>query len=147
MLKSVLKLFISIVMFLALSSCSKVKSDKYLEKTLKIEVFKNVGGVIKLNKIDHFKWDRLLILPPYTPIEKTESLLNLDLGPIKHSGIDRRDDINQLIFFDGDIIERMVEYPIGHGDFSTISKIEMINRSNARFKVTKKDDWIFIEHY
>lgn len=39
MLKSMRNLYIS-VMFFALTSCSKVKSDKDLESTIKLEVLK-----------------------------------------------------------------------------------------------------------
>jgi hypothetical protein len=132
---------ILIIAFLIFSSCkqgNKFKPDRLnSDKELEAKIKKGVTSgqkTLDLGKIANFNWDSLLILTPYVNSDRIEKQFRINLWQTKHSGIDTRDDINQLIFFANDELVKMVEYPRYPGDFSK-NKIEFIQRDKAIFEI------------
>ena len=54
--------------------------------------------------------------------------------PISHVGIEHRDDICLIVFFENETINNQVEYPRGSGDFSN-NGVEFIKSGKAIFKI------------
>lgn len=141
---------IIITAFLGLFSCTqseKLYTDAALEEKIKERVTSG-QKTLDLKSLTDFDWDSLLILTPYIYPDKIEEQFGINLSRTKHTGIESRDDINQLIFFNQGGPIYMVEYPRHPGDFS-INKIEFIQRDSAVFDIivtTQKtvggDDWI-----
>ena len=55
--------------------------------------------------------------------------------PFKHSRIDLRKDINQIVFSEDNKIIKMIEFPRSSGDFETARQSELLTRANANFKI------------
>jgi len=51
--------------------------------------------------------------------------------PFKHSRIDLRKDINQIVFSEDNKIIKMIEFPRSSGNFENAYKSEYITRANA----------------
>jgi hypothetical protein len=90
--------------------------------------------LLNISESTDFGWDSLLILTPYSQPENIEQRFKIDLSKTKHSNIEMRDDINQLIFFGGGKPVRMIEYPRYPGDFAD-NKVEFVKRNDAIFEV------------
>jgi len=118
-----------------LSSCRKISADHHTENLLKDQVSKNIGGTLEFGKITNFKWNRMLILRPYTNISWVEKDLAINLEAIEHSGINHRDDINQIVFFDGDRAVSNIEFPRIDGDFKRILKPVFYTKEEAVFSI------------
>jgi len=141
---------ILIATLIGLFSCGqseRLNTDSELDEKIK-EVVTSGQRTLDLRKLTDFEWDSLLILTPYVNSDKIEEEFKINLSRTKHSGIESRDDINQLIFFDNGEPVDMVECPRHPGDFSK-NKVEFIKRDNAVFDIiitTQKtaggDDWI-----
>jgi hypothetical protein len=127
---------VTILILLLITSCGQkelLNSDKKTENNIKTAVTSG-QQTLELKTITDFTWDSLLILIPYSNYDKIEKDLNINLSKIKHTNIESRDDINQLIFFKNNEPVDMVEYPRYPGDFSN-NKVEFIQRDNAIFDI------------
>jgi hypothetical protein len=119
--------------FIACEQETKLNSDIELKEIIEKKVTSGQKS-LDLKKITEFQWDSLIILTPYVNFDEIQTQYNTNLSQVRHSNIQSRDDISQLIFFrDGEPI-RMVEYPRYPGDFS-MNKVEFIKRDNAKFDI------------
>jgi hypothetical protein len=141
---------LTILTLLVISSCGQkelLNTDKKIENKIKTAVTSG-QKTLDLKTITDFTWDSLLIITPYANYDEIEKDLNIDLSKIKHSNIESRDDINQLIFYYNGEPFKMIEYPRYPGDFAD-NKVEFIQKDGSVFdiQVTKQktvsgDDWI-----
>ena len=111
----------------------KISNDTEHFDLLKKEIISG-KEIIRFENITQFEWESLIILTPYSVVEKVEKENKIDLNSIEHFGIDTRDDINLIIFLKNNEPTRAIEYPRYLGDFSN-NKIEIIEKSKANFKV------------
>ncbi|MEX0998234.1 MAG: hypothetical protein WDZ45_14370 [Flavobacteriaceae bacterium] len=124
---------LSLLVFVACKQETKLNSDNELKEIIKKKVTSGQKS-LDLRKITEFQWDSLIILTPYINYDKIETQFNTNLSQVRHTSIQSRDDISQLIFFkDGEPI-KMIEYPRFPGDFAT-NKVEFIKRDNAKFDI------------
>jgi hypothetical protein len=56
------------------------------------------GRVVDFGQLDHFAWDALYIFTPYTSGETIDAALGFAWDGADATGIERRDDINLLVF-------------------------------------------------
>lgn len=148
--KMVFNNLILLATFLAFSSCGqgeRLNTDTELERKIEEEVTSG-QNILDLGRITNRDWDSLLILTPYTNSDKMEKQLGISLSRTKHSGIESRDDISQLIFFEKGEPVDMVEYPRYLGDFSN-NGTGFIRKDSAVFdiilttgKTFGENDWI-----
>jgi len=141
---------ILLVFSVVFSSCGqddRLKTDAELVEKI-TEVVASGQRTLDLGEIADFNWDSLLILTPYLIPDEVEQQFRINLSRTRHSMIESRDDINQLIFFNKGGPINMVEYPRYRGDFSK-NKIKFIRREDAIFdiivttqKSSRGDDWI-----
>ena len=116
-----------------MTSC-QLKSDTSLTKIIETKI-KDNPTKIDLTLIDKLDYDKLLILEPYTNIEKTQSELNVDLSNINGNQIHLSDGINLLVFLFYNKSIKISELNRKNGDFEDY-KI-FINRENALFEKDK----------
>ena len=127
------KIFILLTTLLFMTSC-QLKSDKSLTKIIETKI-KDNPTKIDLTLIDKLDYDKLLILEPYTNIEKTQSELNVDLSNINGNQIHLSDGINLIVFLKNNKSIKISELNRKNGDFEDY-KI-FINRENALFEKDK----------
>ena len=116
-----------------MTSC-QLKSDKSLTKIIETKI-KDNPTKIDLTLIDKLDYDKLLILEPYSNIEKTQTELNVDLSNINGNQIHLSDRINLLVFLKNNKSIKISELNRKNGDFEDY-KI-FINRENALFEKDK----------
>lgn len=122
-------LTIAISIFL-LNSCNK--NDYLLESKISGEILQNKE--LKLSAYNEFEWDSLIIIEPYSNLEKIASEKNLNLSNINNS-IESLDDINLLIFLKDKKAVKTCELERIYGDFNGIYG-QIIQKKNANFYLT-----------
>ena len=127
------KIFTLLMTLLIITSC-QLKSDKSLTKIIETKI-KDNPTKIDLTSIDKLDYDKLLILEPYSNIEKTQTELNVDLSNINGNQIDLSDRINLLVFLKNNKSIKISELNRKNGDFEDYKVI--INRENALFEKDK----------
>ena len=90
------KIIISLLTLMILTSC-QLNSDKELTKIIETQIKEN-SQKIDLSKIEALDYDELIILEPYSNIEKIQTELNLDLSNISKNQIYHSDFINLVVF-------------------------------------------------
>ena len=127
------KIFTLLMTLLIITSC-QLKSDKSLTKIIETKI-KDNPTKIDLTSIDKLDYDKLLILEPYSNIEKTQTELNVDLSNINGNQIDLSDRINLLVFLKNNKSIKISELNRKNGDFEDYKVF--INRENALFEKNK----------
>jgi hypothetical protein len=127
------KIFILLTTLLFMTSC-QLKSDKLLTKIIETKI-KDNPTKIDLTLVDKLDYDKLLILEPYSNIEKTQTELNVDLSNINGNQIHLSDGINLLVFLKNNKSIKISELNRKNGDFEDYKVF--INRENALFEKDK----------
>lgn len=119
------------VLFTSIFILSCTLNDKSIESKISAEV-QNTSE-LNLSIYNDFDWDALIILSPYTTIEKIEKQKEIDLSNVSNS-IERLDHINLLVFLKKGKAVKYSELKRSIINFDT-SK-EIIKKENANFKLT-----------
>ena len=123
------KIVISLLTLMILTSC-QLNSDKELTKILETQIKEN-SQKIDLSKIEALDYDELIILEPYSNIEKIQTELNLDLSNISKNQIYHSDFINLVVFLKKNKSIKISELDRNIGDFTDYKVL--IKRENAYF--------------
>jgi len=137
-MKNIKKIILTVILTLNLVSCkylSQLNSDSGITEILEAKIKENPKK-IDLTKIENLEYDKLLILEPYSNVEKIEQELKIDLSNISEHHIHSSDDINLLVFIKNNKSVKISEMNRTNGDFENY-KI-LINRENALFKKNEK---------
>ena len=129
---------LSLLIIWSLTACNnlfQLNSDKDLTKIIEAKI-KDNPEKISLSNIEDLEYDKLLILEPYSNIEKTEKSLNVDLSNISQNNIHSLDDINLLVFLKNNKSIKISELSRLNGDFGDY-KI-LINKEDANFEKNEK---------
>ena len=129
---------LSLLIIWSLTACNnlfQLNSDKDLTKIIEAKI-KDNPEKISLSNIEDLDYDKLLILEPYSNIEKTEKSLNVDLSNISENNIHSIDDINLLVFLKNNKSIKISELSRLNGDFGDY-KI-LINKEDANFEKNEK---------
>lgn len=132
------KVILSILLTTNLYSCqylSQLNSDKELTKTIETKIKENPKK-IDLTEIENFDYDQLLILEPYSNIEKIENELKIDLYNISENPIQSIDGINLIVLLKKNKSVKISELKRANGDFKDYKVV--INREKALFAKNKK---------
>ena len=87
-------------MLVSIVSCEylfQLENDEILKDKIETEL-SSQSGKVDLAKMTDFEWDSLIILGPYSQIEKIEEELNLNLSNIRQNGIQHSDSYNLIVF-------------------------------------------------
>ncbi|MBM7703792.1 hypothetical protein [Metabacillus iocasae] len=84
----------------------------------KIEEQQLVNNEIKVNfeELFDFKWDKVYVFTPYTSIKEVNNQLGFTWLGAKSTGIDRRDDVNLIVFVENNQVAQYIELPRSYGD-------------------------------
>jgi hypothetical protein len=93
------------------------------------------GAKVDLGRLVDVRWDRMFVLTPYTPLEEAQRELPGPWSESDHDGLDMRDDICVLAFFDGPRLASRVTHLRGRGDFAAAGRKGGYRRSEAVFEV------------
>lgn len=115
--------FLVFLLFVGIS-CSNV-SDKKLENRINLEIKKT--NSLDLSNYKDFQWDSVILLPPYTNIERVEKENDLDLSGVSKD-IEFSDSINLLVFLKDRKMVKYVEINRVLGDF--VAEYEVIIPKN-----------------
>lgn len=132
------KVILSILLTMNLYSCqylSQLNSDKELTKTIETKIKENPKK-IDLTEIENFDYDQLLILEPYSNIEKIQNELKIDLSNVSENPIHSLDGINLIVLLKKNKSVKISELKRANGDFEDYKVA--INKENAIFEKNEK---------
>ncbi|MBC8162876.1 MAG: hypothetical protein H7Z42_16835 [Roseiflexaceae bacterium] len=92
------------------------------------------SGAVDIGQIDQFGWDRLYVFTPYTPHTTVDEALGFAWAKVHELDIERRDDINLLVFTQGRSVASYLELPRNRLDFAHISDDHLFTRLSAQFQ-------------
>lgn len=115
--------FLVFLLFVGIS-CSNV-SDKKLEREINSEIKKT--NSLNFSNYKDFQWDSVILLSPYTYIQRVEKENDLDLSGVSKD-IEFSDSINLLVFLKDRKMVKYVEITRGLGDF--VAEYEVIIPKN-----------------
>ncbi len=101
------------------------------------EVSKGDGTKVDLGRLVDMPWDRMFVFAPYTSLKSAQKVLPGAWSDADHDGLEMRDDICVLAFFDHTKRVVRVAQPRGAGDFAGAVRKGGYSRSEAIFKVSR----------
>lgn len=130
-------------------SCSQIerydftKVDNTLES--KFEVLMNrftedsLSSSISLDNLTSYKWDKVFIIFPYTPIEKLEKITEINFASIKGTQIVSDEVTNLLVFVKNNEVVKYCDLPRSIGNFKIdiIDAVLVFTPENAIFELVK----------
>lgn len=105
-------------------SCYKIQ-DKKLQQSIRFEIEQNKS--LDFSNYKDFQWDSVILLSPYTYIQRVEKENDLDLSGVSKD-IEFSDSINLLVFLKDRKMVKYVEITRGLGDF--VEEYEVIIHKN-----------------
>lgn len=115
---------------LILTSCST--DDYILNSKISAEIIQTKE--LDLSKYNDFNWDSLIIIGPYSNVEKTALANNLDLSYVSKN-IEHADDINLIVFLKARKAVKSCELKRMYGNFDGIYG-QVIPKKKANFYLT-----------
>jgi hypothetical protein len=148
-LKRIIKsIFIPTIIVMAFFiSCSRdrkyesIKFKKLLIDKIQTKINNPNRIEIIMKDLTDFKWDSFIVIPPYTKLSLLENELKLNLKKVECTEIEKRDDINVLVFIQNGQVIKFVEYPRWPGDFSELGKIKLYAPNDAIFIVEETNEF------
>ena len=124
------RILVKLILFLIIISCNK--NDYILESKISAEIIQNKE--LNLSKYNDFEWDSLIVISPYSNLEKIANQNKLDLSNVSKS-IESLDDINLLVFLKNKKAVKTCELKRMYGDFNGIYG-KIISKNKAQFYLT-----------
>ncbi len=142
-------------LFLMLVACGNQLTQPSLEKDLdkaveRLETSENGGlgnGILRMNYVTRFSWDRFYIFGPGTKGAEIDQALGFQWSEGEQLASDLKEGENLLVFVKNDRVKRYVQYQ-GRGDFVERKKpltphnavFQAVN-ANGKTKVTTVTDF------
>jgi hypothetical protein len=92
------------------------------------------GGAVDFSQIDGFGWDALYVVGPFTPHAQIEAALGFAWDKAETVNIQRRDDINLLVFTKDGVVVASLEPRRGKLDFALAAGVARFTPQTARFQ-------------
>lgn len=124
------RILMSLILCFSIFSCNK--NDSILESKISAEIIQNKE--LNLSNYNDFEWDSLIIIGPYSNIEKIATENKLDLANVSKS-IESLDNINLIIFLKEKKAIKTCELKRMYGDFNGIYG-HIIQKNKANFYMT-----------
>ena len=91
------------------------------------------GKILRMDSVNVNQWDNMYIFPPYTKTKDIEKSINSRLPPsITESRIIERDDVNLIVFTNGEDVQMAATVPRSSIDFKA-PILQPLSRKNAQF--------------
>jgi len=107
----------------------QLENDKILTEKIEAEL-NSKNKIVDFQKVADFEWDSLIILEPYSQVEKVEEELNLNLINIRQNGIRYSDFYDLIVFLK---------------DKKSVKIVELKRAMTPRRTVIEKDKSIFVK--
>jgi hypothetical protein len=88
-------------------------------------------SAINFTRIVAEDWDRMCVIPPYTRPEIARDATETSWRGFERSGIKMRDDVNLLVFLDGDDVVRSAL--VGRGADFDVREVTCVSAGSARW--------------
>jgi hypothetical protein len=117
------------------------KSDKNIENkfddlvSLALNDTNNIE--IRLDTLTNFKWDSVLIITPYTDLNKLGIKTGIDFKELNNSALNVNEMSNVLAFISNNELIRFCELPNDKGYFDHYESIKYYTPKNAIFEIVK----------
>jgi len=93
------------------------------------------GQELRMDVVNKGEWNRMFVFVPYTPLSEIETAIKLKVSSaIESARLNERDDINLLVFLNGDTIQVVAAVPRKVVDFSVAKNAQPLSRNSAVFK-------------
>lgn len=132
----------SLVLFLY--SCDSTVKDLSMKLEKMAVSSKSDTVTFKFSDLIGSDYDSLLVLPPYTMIDRVEKDFSITLDEIKNLGIERRDDIYVLCLFKNNILTEYEILKRNSVDYNNIADLCFIKKE-AEFRIIKNQGIYNIE--
>jgi hypothetical protein len=113
-----------------------IRNERRVAVVMSHEIARGDGTRLDLGKLVDLPWNRVYVLAPYTAFESAQQEMPGAWYTRDHAGIDIRDDICILAFFDGTKLVARLPQPRVPGDFSGAVRKGGYTRSAACFRLT-----------
>lgn len=128
---------------LLLSSCStRVKDVSMAIEKMAVSSKEDTIN-FKFKELIGSKYDNLLVVPPYTMVDRVEKDLGINLEQVEKLGIERRDDIYVLCLFRDKILTEHIILK-RNVDYSGIADLNFIKKG-TELSIVKKQGMFYIE--
>ena len=131
-MKTILHIILSALLILTTSCVKKVPHNQIIEAEI-WDCVDSGDTIIDFEEIVSFEWDSMIILPPYTYLDRLGDSLDFNFKPVKYSGIEYLDHFCLLIFVHNEEIISMAEV-----ELSIEPEIAFIDRNDSKFSVGRE---------
>jgi|GEM_PF-3065668 len=105
------------------------------------------GQELRMDVVNKGEWNRMFVFSPYTPLSEIETAIKLKVSSaIESARLNERDDINLLVFLNGDTMQLVAAVPRKIADFSVARNAQPLNRNSAVFKKMGPDGMLVLEN-
>jgi len=112
-----------------------MRNENRVESLISREIARGDGTRVDLDKLVDLPWNRVYVLAPYTTFESARREMPGAWCLRDHAGIDLRDDICILAFYEGSKLVARIPQPRALGDFSGAVRQGGYPRGAARFRL------------
>lgn len=127
------------ILLASCSSNSQVENDTDLINKIFSAVKAHNTQDVSLKTVTNFKWDKVCIFPPYTPIDSINAALGFNWELSGKTNI-QHDDVSCLIVFaEGRTVVKYLLYPRNKGDFSALVE-RCYSQERAVYKVQERNN-------
>ena len=124
------KILTTLILSFVIISCNK--NDYILESKISAEIIQKKE--LNLSNYNEFDWDSLIVISPYSNIQKIANENKLDLANVSKS-IESLDNINLIIFLKNKEAVKTCELKRMYGDFNGVYG-QIIPKNKANFYMT-----------
>ncbi len=117
---TLIKLIVSVVLFLILGSCDS--SQSYLSQEISRQFQATGRTFVNLVEVLPAMWDRVCIFGPYSNDKAAKDTLTFHWDLESKSSITHNDSIGLLVFVQGEQVVEFVEHARRDGDFTNLSR-------------------------
>ena len=133
-----MKLYLTFIFVIFLSSCSKVEEAP--ERT-----FDHSQEFIDFSVEIHGNWEKVCVITPYSNNQFAEELLGFKFDIEAKSGISVLDGITLLVVTSENKVVKYFEVSRDNIDFSSL-KASCYNKSDSEFKIINSNGWYSVKH-
>lgn len=124
-------------LFGLLMSCSQAgeAADAFIADLGNASQKLQAGQELRMETINKGAWNRVFIFAPYTPLSEIEGAIKIKpSSAIESARVSERDDINLLVFLNGESIQVVAAVPRRVVDLSVTKEVQPLTRGTAVFK-------------
>lgn len=131
--------FFFLILLVSCSSKSQIENDTDLINKIFFAVKEHKTQHISLKTTTNFKWDKVCVFPPYTPIDSINIALGFKWELSDKTNIQYDDGFCLIIFTKEKTVVKYLLYPRDKGDFSNLVE-RCYSQEGAIYKVEERNN-------